>query len=116
MTRDLVSFTDHQSASLEGDPAQNFFFFPFSSSFVGGCGLLHSAHTVWSSGCCSCLSVTGVRNKKPRLYLCNAFETQVELSFAGSQMVPESLASADPSGFMERCTSPELATGSGPWA
>lgn len=29
MTQHLVSFTDHQSVSLEGGPAQNFFFLPF---------------------------------------------------------------------------------------
>lgn len=29
MTQHLVSFTDHQSVSLEGGPAQDFFFFQF---------------------------------------------------------------------------------------
>lgn len=114
MTWHLVSFTNHPSASLEGGPAQNYSFYlsvlplleAVADNFPTPCiqpTLFHHLVVVH-------VMYTRVRDKKSRLCLCNACETQVELRFAGSCMVPQSSASADPSGFLQRCTSHRLRT------
>lgn len=85
MSQDLVSFTVHQSASLRVVLPRNvsffyFFLFCWRLWLTIPLALALSPHYLVIWLLLVSVSITGVRNKKPQLYLCNTCETQFSLS------------------------------------